>query len=135
VVRRADGSELKLAEQKGRVLVLNFWATWCLPCRELEPLFDRVFDEFRERSDVTFLAVNGDEDEDLVRPYLERHKLRVPVVFADGLDSVMKIRSIPTVIVLDREGHLVYRSEGFEPEGFIEALSRAITRALGGERK
>ena len=123
---------MKLGESKGKVIVLNFWATWCLPCRELEPLFERVKRQFEGRSDVVFLAVNGDEDENRVAPYVEREKMRTTVVFADGLDRLLDIRGYPTVMVLDRTGMIVYRAQGFAPEGFIEGLTGAIERALAG---
>jgi len=83
-------------------------------------------------ADVMFLAVNTDEDEALVKPYVVREKVRSTVVFADGLDQWMKIASIPTVMVLDREGKIVYRASGFAPEGFAEALSQAIEKARAG---
>src|SRR5207245_8965073 len=87
VLRRPDGgATVKLSESKGKILVLSFWATWCLPCRELEPLFEQVGRQFEEKTDVVFLAVNGDEDESRVKIYIEREKMRSTVVFADGLD-------------------------------------------------
>jgi len=133
ILRRPDGSApLKLNEVKGKILVLNFWATWCLPCRELEPLFEKVGSQYARKPDVVFLAVNGDEDEARVKPYVEREKLRVPVVFSDGLEALLDIRAYPTVIVLDRAGKIIYRAQGFAPEGFVEALSGAIDRALAG---
>jgi thiol-disulfide isomerase/thioredoxin len=131
VLRRLDGSDWNAAAARGKVLVLNFWATWCLPCRELEPLVERVEDNFRGRDAVLFFAVNTDQDEARVKPYLEREKLRTAVVFADGLDRLLAVRAIPAVVVLDREGKIVFRSEGFSPDGFVEALTGAIERALG----
>ena len=129
-LRRADGSAaVKLSEAKGKVLVLSFWATWCLPCRELEPLFEKVERQYAGQADVMFLAVNTDEDETLVKPFVEREKVKSTVVFADGLDQWMKIASIPTVMVLDRDGKIVYRGQGFAPDGFAEALTAAIEKA------
>lgn len=133
VLRRPDGTApLKLAEMKGKVVVLNFWATWCLPCRELEPLLEVVERRFESKSAVAFLAVNYDEDESRVMPYMRQQNMHVPVVFADGLDRLLDIRIIPTVIVLDRMGKIVYRAQGFSPEGFVETLSGVIDRALAG---
>lgn len=133
VLRRADGAApVKLADWKGKVVVLNFWATWCLPCRELEPLLEQVGRQFENRSDVFFLAVNDDEDESRVKPYLQREKIRMTVVFSDGLDQLLGIKAFPTVIVLDRTGRIVYRAQGFDPDGFAPGLSGAIERALAG---
>ena len=133
VLRRPDGtSPVKLAEWKGKVLVLNFWATWCLPCRELEPLFEKVGRQYEGHSDVAFLAVNGDEDESHVAPYLEREKMRPTVVFADGLERLLDIRAYPTVLVLDGVGKIAYRAQGFDPDSFAASLTAAIERALAG---
>ncbi len=130
-LRRPDGSSvLKLSEWKGKILVLNFWATWCLPCRELEPAFEEVGRQFESEKDVLFLAVNGDEDETRVAPYLEREKVRATVVFSDGLDRLLDIKAYPTVLVLDRSGRIIFRAEGFSPDGFAQVLSAAIERAL-----
>jgi thiol-disulfide isomerase/thioredoxin len=133
VLRRADGGPpVKLERWKGKVVVLNFWATWCLPCRVLEPLFEQVERQFEGKSDAVLLAVNGDEDETRVAPYLEREKMRATVVFADGLERLLDIKGFPTVIVLDRAGKIVYRAQGFTPEGFVEGLASAIEHALAG---
>ena len=133
VLRRPDANApVQLGQWKGKVVVLNFWTTWCLPCRELEPLFERVSRQFEGKGDVAFFAVNGDEDESRVAPYVEREKIRAMVVFADGLDRLLGIKAYPTVIVLDRAGKIVYRAQGFAPESFVEGLTGAIEHALGG---
>jgi thiol-disulfide isomerase/thioredoxin len=126
-----EGAPFPLSNSKGKVLVLNFWATWCGPCRALEPQFARVAMEFQGTPDVLFLAVNCDEDETLVAPYLEEDKPRTAVVFADGLDRLFAVYSFPTVVVIDRKGKLAYRSEGFGPDTFEQELAAAVRRALG----
>ncbi|HET8924077.1 MAG TPA: thioredoxin domain-containing protein [Candidatus Acidoferrum sp.] len=121
-----------LKELKGRILVVDFWATWCGPCRALEPQFSRVAAEFQGNPDVFFLAANCDEDETLVAPYLAENKVRTAVVFADGLDGYFSVNSFPTVIVMGRDGKTAYRSEGFAVESFEQDLSSAIHRVLAG---
>ena len=94
ILRKAkDGSPYSLTAEKGKIVVLNFWATWCGPCRELEPHFERVAVQFQGIADVVFLAADCDEDETLVPPYLEEEKPRTTVVFADGLDSFLTVRA------------------------------------------
>lgn len=134
VLRRLEGSELRLEELKGKVVVMNFWATWCGPCRELEPLFERVQQEFESRNDVVFLAVNVDEDESRVGPYAAREKMKVPVVFADGLNRFLGIAAIPTVVVFDRRGKMIYRGEGFDAANFVADLTNAIRAAVNSPR-
>jgi thiol-disulfide isomerase/thioredoxin len=130
-VRRApDGAPFAMNDLRNKVVVLNFWATWCGPCRALEPIFARVSQFFQGQNDVAFLEANCDEDESLVAPYLADEKPRVPVIFADGLERLLAVNSYPTVIVLDRAGRIAYRSEGFGEQSFAEQLTEAVTRAL-----
>jgi len=119
-----------LNAQKGKILVLNFWATWCGPCRALEPHFERVAASFSHDPQVLFLAADCDEDESLVPAYLEETKPRTTVVFADGLDRLFAVDSFPTVMVLDREGKVVYRAAGYGEENFEAELTAAIRSAL-----
>src|SRR5216684_6710957 len=127
-----EGTPFPLKAVKGKVLVVNFWATWCGPCHALEPQFARVAAEFQGNPDVLFLAANCDEDESLVAPYLEADKPRTPVVFADGLERFFTVNAFPTVIVIDRGGKIAYRSDGFEPLTFEQDLLAAVRRALAG---
>jgi thiol-disulfide isomerase/thioredoxin len=126
-----EGTAFPLKDMKGKVLVVNFWTTWCGPCHTLEPLFTHVAAGFQADPDALFLAANCDEDESLVKSYLETDKPSLPVVFADGLDRFFAVNSFPTVMVLDRTGKIAYRSDGFEPESFEPNLAAAVRRALG----
>jgi len=125
-----EGSVYSLKDTKGKVLVVNFWTTWCGPCHALEPLFGRVAADFQANEYALFLAANCDEDESLVRSYLEADKFPMPVVFADGLDRFFTVDSFPTVLVIDRAGKIAYRSDGFEPDTFETNLATAVRSAL-----
>jgi thiol-disulfide isomerase/thioredoxin len=129
--RVPDGSDLPLSGEKGKVLVVNFWATWCGPCRALEPVFDRVAIDFHQNRDVLFLAADCDEDETLVPPYVKEVKPQTTVVFADGLDRFFAVNSFPTVVIIDRAGKIAYRTEGYGDEAaFQQSLTAAIRQAL-----
>ncbi len=131
MLRKAPaGTDFPLSAQKGKVLVVNFWATWCGPCRALEPLYEKVATEFSGNENVLFLAADCDDDESLVAPYLDEVKPRIAVVFADGLDTFFRVDAFPTVIVLDRSGKIAYRSDGFGDPAFTENLSAAVRNAL-----
>jgi thiol-disulfide isomerase/thioredoxin len=131
VLRKLDGTAVPLAGDRGKVLVLSFWATWCGPCRELEPQFVQVAKNYAGNTGIVFYAVNTDEDESLVAPFLSHEKWDVPVVYADGLDNFVKVESLPTVLILDRAGKITYRINGYPPEGFAENLTNAIQAAVG----
>jgi thiol-disulfide isomerase/thioredoxin len=129
--RASDSSPLPLSGEKGKILVVNFWATWCGPCRALEPQFDRVALSFQQNHDLVFLAADCDEDETLVAPYLKETKPQMTVVFADGLDQLLGINSFPTIVIIDRFGKIIYRAEGYDEEGSQKNLVSAIHQALG----
>jgi thiol-disulfide isomerase/thioredoxin len=129
-LRQLDGAPLALAPNRGKVVVLSFWATWCGPCRELEPLFADVAASYAGRNDVIFLAVNTDEDEARVKPFVDEQKWKVQVAFADGLDDFLRVLSLPTVIVLDHTGKISYRINGYQSEEFTERLSNAVDRSF-----
>jgi len=132
--KAADGTPYPLAATKGKVLVMNFWTTWCGPCREWEPQFEKVVGRFAgQDKDVVFLEVNCDEDETLVGPYLAEEKPKSSVLFADGLDRLLGVDSFPTTLILDRTGKIAYRAVGFEPEGSDQSLIEAIERTLRPE--
>jgi thiol-disulfide isomerase/thioredoxin len=130
-----DGSPYSLAQQKGKIVVVNFWATWCGPCREMEPHFERVALQFQGVTNIVFLAADCDEDETLVPPYLQEEKPRTTVVFADGLDALLSVNSFPTVVILDRQGKIAYRAEGFDPDDVDTELANAVRHALAAEKE
>jgi thiol-disulfide isomerase/thioredoxin len=136
ILRKApEGTAYPLAGTKGGVVVVSFWATWCGPCRALEPQFERVAAQFKGEGKISFLEADVDEDESLVAPYLEDVKPKVPVVFADGLDHLLAVNSLPTVVVIDREGKIAYRAQGFGEDGFERDLAAAAKRALDESAK
>lgn len=129
-MRQVDGSgSVKLADSHGKVVVLNFWTTWCAYCNQMETMLADVRTKFSGREDVVFLAVNADEDESAVAPFLQDGKPGGTLVFADGVNQAFHVQSIPTVLVLDKGGQIAYRTEGFAPDGFADQAAGAITKA------
>jgi thiol-disulfide isomerase/thioredoxin len=130
VLRHApDGATYPMVAQKGKVLVINFWATWCGPCHALEPIYERLAARFAGNADVVFLSANCDEDESLVKPYLAERKPHSNEVFADGLDESFAVDSFPTVLIVDHAGKVVFRANGFDPETIEQELGEAIQQA------
>jgi thiol-disulfide isomerase/thioredoxin len=126
-----EGEKLKLSSLLGKVIVLDFWATWCGPCRGQHPLYEEVKARFKDSDDVVFLSLDTDEDHSLVKPFLESQKWTQKVYFDDGLQSVLQVSSIPTTIVFGKKGEVVSRMIGYLPERFVDMLSDRIAEALG----
>lgn len=130
VLRRTDGGNpVRLADSKGKILVLSFWATWCGPCRQLEPFFEKVAARYSVKPDVVFYRLNCDDDESLVAPYLAQEKPKTPALFADGLDRLLRVEAYPTTVILDRTGKMAFRVDGFDEGSFEKSLEDAIDRA------
>jgi thiol-disulfide isomerase/thioredoxin len=129
-LRGLQGEPLKLSTLRGKVVVLDFWATWCGPCRVQQPLYEEVKEHFAKRDDVIFLNINTDEDQSVVKPFLESNKWNKSVYFEDGLSQLLRVSSIPTTIIIDKQGQIFSRMNGFVPERFVGQLKERIGEAL-----
>ena len=130
-VSALEGERLKLSSLLGKVIVLDFWATWCGPCRAQHPLYEEVKARFKDFDDVIFLSIDTDEDHSLVKPFMESQKWTQKVYFDDGLQSLLQVSSIPTTIIFGKKGEVVSRMIGYLPERFVDMLSDRIDEALG----
>ncbi len=126
-----DGASIDLSSLLGKIVVLDFWATWCQPCRVQQPLYEEVKEKYRHRDDVVFLNVNTDRDRAIVQPFLEEQQWDKTVYFEDGLQRILDVTSIPTTVILDRDGKVASKMIGFDPNRFVEMLSDRIDRTLG----
>jgi thiol-disulfide isomerase/thioredoxin len=126
-----DGQKLKLGSLKGKVVILDFWATWCGPCRVQHPMYDQVQGKFRDRDDVVLLSIDTDEDHSIVAGFLDQQKWpKARVYFEDGLQKLLQVNDIPTTIVFDKQGRLASRMNGFLPDSFVAQLTARIQSAL-----
>src|SRR5439155_17551750 len=125
------GETLKLREQRGKAVMINFWATWCPPCREEMPAMERLYRRHRERGFV-LLAVSVDTDASLVRPFLEHHKLTFPV----ALDAKMElantygVRALPSSFLIDRNGYMTALALG--PRPWDSRAAHALVEGMRG---
>lgn len=129
-LRGVDGEKLAMASLKGKVLVLDFWATWCGPCRAQHPLYEKVKQRYQGNASLVFLSIDTDEDRALVKPFLADVGWTDRVYFEDGLARALTIGSIPTTIVIDKNGKISSRMNGYVPERFVEMLTERVNEAL-----
>lgn len=125
-----DGKKLQLASLKGKLLIMDFWATWCVPCRVQHPLYETLRQQFSARSDVVFLEMNADEDRSVVEPFLTAEKWDKTVYFEDGLARLLNVMNIPTTILIDKSGRIVSRMDGFDPSTFLNQMTGRIQSLL-----
>ncbi|HYV63748.1 MAG TPA: TlpA disulfide reductase family protein [Bryobacteraceae bacterium] len=126
-----DGKKLQLASLKGKLLIMDFWATWCVPCRVQHPLYETLRERFGARGDVVFLEMNSDEDRSVVEPFLTAEKWDKTVYFEDGLARLLNVMNIPSTILIDKSGHIASRMDGFDPSTFLEQMTGRIQSILG----
>ena len=126
-----DGDKLPLSSLLGKVVVMDFWATWCGPCRGQHPLYEEVKAKFSDTAEVVFLAVDTDEDHSLVKPFLAQIKWSQKVYFEDGMQRLLQVSSIPTTVILGKNGQVFTRMIGYLPDRFVEMLTERVNQALG----
>jgi thiol-disulfide isomerase/thioredoxin len=109
---------------------MDFWATWCGPCRAQYPLYEQAKKRFASRNDVIFLAISTDEDRAAVPQFLKELRWQKAVYFEDGLSNLLRVSSIPTTIIFNKRGDLAARMNGFIADRFVDMLSARIVQAL-----
>ena len=125
-----DGKKLPLASLKGKLVIMDFWATWCVPCRVQHPLYETLREHFWGRPDVVFLEMNADEDHTVVEPFLTAEMWDKKVYFEDGLARLLNVMNIPTTILIGKDGHMASRMDGFDPSTFLEQMTARIQELL-----
>jgi peroxiredoxin len=121
-----DGKPTRLSDLRGKVVVLNFWATWCPPCRKELPDLEALYQRFRSRG-LVILAIS-DEDTGKVQPFIAEHTLTYPVLLDPGrkVNDLFQVEGIPKSFVYGREGKLVAEAIDMRTQRqFLEMLKRA----------
>lgn len=116
-----DGKTISLASLKGKVVVLNFWATWCPPCRAEIPDFKKVYSEYKGKG-VEIIGVSLDHKGwDVVRPFLKKWDINYPVVLGGAkiAKDYGNVRSIPTTFIIDKKGKIVDSHVGAMKESVL----------------
>jgi thiol-disulfide isomerase/thioredoxin len=132
VMERYGGGTLALSDLRGKVVMLDFWATWCPPCQEEMPSLVKLAKEF-ESQGLVFVAASRDDDdvkEEVVRQFVGRHlpELAPYVVYAnDEMAMAFRVEALPTLYFLDREGKVIDAVRGMMSE---HAIRRRIENAL-----
>jgi tetratricopeptide (TPR) repeat protein len=130
-LRDLNGKELQLSSLRGKAVVLDFWATWCGPCREEMPKLERLSREFA-KSDVVIIGIDVSEPEDTVRRFINKNKYTYPVLLTQERDSVFDSYSVhgyPTLFTVDRSGIVVSSRLGTRRDS-EQHLRAALNRML-----
>jgi thiol-disulfide isomerase/thioredoxin len=125
-----EGKKTSLSDFKGKTVLLDFWATWCIPCRESTPVMEKLNAEFSSKGLAT-LAVDYGEDVDAVKGYLAHNPSPLPnLVDPDKkVADLYSVSSVPTFILISKDGKVTYRTSGFGDN--TEADLRAALKSAG----
>lgn len=132
-LKSSGGENLKLSELRGQVVLINFWASWCGPCRKEMPLLDQLYQQYKPLG-FTILGVNVEEDPAQARTLLGKIPVSFPILF-DATNAVSKqynVVAMPTTVIVDRNGNMRYLHKGYMP-GYEDAYQQQV-RALLTER-
>jgi len=131
---KLEGGTTRIDAYSGQVRVVNFWATWCLPCREEIPIFKKMQDRYASRG-FTFIGVDIWDDADAARDFAAKTQFNYPVMI--GTDDTAKafglFQGLPVSFLIDRDGRVVKRYNAFNQET-ISQLERDIESLLGGQQ-
>ncbi len=109
------GKNIKLSELRGQVVLLNFWASWCGPCRQEMPLLEKLYQRYQPLG-FTLLGINVEEDTRQAKTLLKDVKVSFPILF-DNKNSVSErydISAMPSTILVDRDGNMRYLHKGYK---------------------
>lgn len=123
-----DGKSITAADLRGKVVLLDFWETWCVPCRYQASILESLWPDYKG-GDVRFLAVDVSEDLQTVHGFVSKHPFTYPVVrdANQKLSNQLGIVGLPTLLIADRDGRIILQKTGFSD---ADTIKRAIAKAL-----
>jgi peroxiredoxin len=129
VLKDMDGRDVNLASLKGQVVLLNFWATWCGPCKVEIPIFVELQEQYRSQG-VTFVGLSVDDTADKLRPFATQYKVNYPLLVGVGRDDVQDafgpMWGIPVTFLISRDGKICKRQTGIASKAQLEQEIRDL---------
>ena len=113
VLKDLDGNQHRLSDYSGQVVIINFWATWCPPCRDEMPSMQRAW-ELLEKEGILMFGIDVGEDEDTIFQFTANYPVEFPLLMDTDSKVIDQwpVRGLPTTFVVDPKGKIVYRAIG-----------------------
>lgn len=129
-LKSSTGENVRLAEQRGQVVMLNFWASWCGPCRQEMPLLDGISKKYGKMGFVLY-GINVDQDTADAKNVLQKIKVSYPILFdpESKLSSLYKVEAMPSSVFIDKKGNIRFIDRGYVPgdeEKYIKQIQELI---------
>lgn len=128
-----DGSRLALSEYRGKAVVLNLWASWCGPCRKEQPIFERLWREYRDRG-VQFLGLNVRDTKAAALAFIDEFQVTYPSFFDPSAALTFEVQAqiLPSTFIIDSAGQMFFRFTGTVDEPLLrQGIDRALATARG----
>jgi peroxiredoxin len=126
-----DGGTVRLSELRGQVVMINFWATWCGPCRQEMPLLEQIHAKY-EPLGFTLLGVNVEPDSTPAQDWLKRVSVSFPILFdrENRVSEQFGVEAMPSTVLIDREGRVRHVHRGYKPgdESTYADLIRSLVK-------
>lgn len=133
-LKDSSGATVHLSDYKGKVVLLDFWATWCEPCQLEIPWFMEFEQQYKNRGFAVLGVSMDDGGWPDVKPFIEKHKINYRILLGNDQvgDQYGSVESLPTTFIIDREGRIAVKHEGIEKGK--SGLSDEIEMVLQGKR-
>lgn len=121
-----SGDNIKLSELRGQVVMINFWASWCGPCRQEMPLLDQLYQRYQPMG-FTLLGVNVEEDSSAANKVLKEIPVSFPILYdnRNKVSESYQVRAMPSTVLIDRDGKMRFLHKGYKP-GYEEEYQQQI---------
>ena len=126
-VTDSDGKIITADSLKGKVVLINFWASWCPPCRAEMPSLNKLYNDLKNDEHFVFLFINEDEHIESAKKFISKNNYSIPLYFRLNVPTEIFSGTLPTTLVLDKQGKIVLKHEGmasYDSESFINQLKK-----------
>jgi cytochrome c biogenesis protein CcmG/thiol:disulfide interchange protein DsbE len=123
-LKDGNGKTIELKKLQGKVVVVNFWATWCPPCKAEIPGFLEVYQQYKSKG-LEIVGISLDQSGwDVVKPFVAKAKITYPVVVGDGTlaNAYDGIEAIPTTFIVDKKGNIIKKHVGYMSKDDLKKL-------------
>ena len=129
-LKTIEGKNLNLVEQRGEIIVLNFWASWCGPCRKEMPLLDSFYKKYNDLG-VSVWGVNVEQENQAGRDFLTGLNITFPIFFdsSNKISADYQVEAMPTTVIVDRNGQVRYVFRGYR-DGYEKKYAKAIKQLI-----
>lgn len=129
-LKSRDGKNLRLSDYRGQVVMINFWASWCGPCRQEMPLLEDLYKRYSKLG-FTIVGVNVDTDSSKANNYLKDVTVSFPIVYdtSNNVSKTFNVNAMPTTVIVDRNGNMRFLHQGYKP-GYENEYKKQVKQLI-----